>query len=266
MRDLAALALAVGGAVFLALGCVLQWLGHQSSQRRSDGIWKVAFQWRWIAGIASSAVGTGLHYAALWLGHLALVLPVSSLHIVFTALGMSWLRKEAVVGNRALGIGLVASGVLVCALAEAGVAGTDRFQAGGVASFAALTTLGCGVAWYAMRRAHLLSILGGSCYAVAALAMKSGSSEPPAPMLLWGGVFAASYLGGFAFLQAAFRRGGAGMVNALATGSATALALVGAVWVLDEPVRPFTWIGATAIAVGVLVAALRRWSFRPATR
>ncbi|MBK8804905.1 MAG: hypothetical protein IPN71_23120 [Fibrobacteres bacterium] len=260
MSQVLALVLAVAGAVFLSGGCVLQWLGHEANQHQRRKGWKVSLEPLWIGGIAASALGTFLHYAALWNGLLALVLPVSSLHIVFTALAMGWLRKEAILGHRAAGIALVAVGVVICTLVESRVDGVDRFDPRGLPAFAALAVAVLASGWFLMRPPQALSIGAGVSYAVSALAMKIGSIGSTLPAWTWMTVFVATYVAGFVCFQAGFRRGGAGMVNAVATGVSTAVALAGAVWMLGEPVKPLTWVGAALIATGVFLSGWRRSS------
>lgn len=258
MNQILALVLSVAGAMFLSAGCVLQWLGHERNLKASRSGWKVACEPLWLGGIAASAIGTGLHYAALWNGLLALVLPVSSLHIVFTAMAMARLRKEAILGHRAAGVGLVALGVVICTLVEARIDGVDRFEPRGLVALGGVAALALAGSWTAMRSSQAFSVSAGISYAISALAMKVGSTDSGTPWWAWSAVFLATYVGGFLCFQAGFRRGGAGMVNAVATGVSTAVALMGAVWMLGEPVKPLTWVGAGLIAGGVFLSGWRR--------
>ncbi|MBK9577210.1 MAG: hypothetical protein IPO40_09060 [Fibrobacteres bacterium] len=258
MNQIFALVLAVSGAVFLSAGCILQWLGHEKNQKSQRHGWKVGLEPMWLGGIAASAIGTGLHYAALWNGLLALVLPVASLHIVFTALAMGRLRKEAILGNRAVGIGLVAVGVVICTLVEARIEGIDRFEPEGLFIMAVVATIVVASGWLMTRSSQAFAISAGVSYAISALAMKLGSIGSSVPPWAWMTVFATSYICGFLCFQAGFRRGGAGMVNAVATGVSTAIALLGAVWMLGEPVKLLTWVGAALIAAGVFLSGWRR--------
>lgn len=258
MNQILALVLSVAGAVFLSAGCVLQWLGHERNLKSGRSGWKVAGEPLWLGGIAASAIGTGLHYAALWNGLLALVLPVSSLHIVFTAMAMARLRKEAILGHRAAGVGLVALGVVICTLVEARIEGKDFFEPEGLVALGFVSVVALSASWTTMRPAQAFSVSAGVCYAISALAMKVGSTNSGIPWWTWSVVFLANYVGGFLCFQAGFRRGGAGMVNAVATGVSTAVALMGAVWMLGEPVKPLTWVGAGLIAGGVFLSGLRR--------
>lgn len=257
MNQILALVLAVGGAVFLSVGCALQWLGHERNQKKSRLGWRVFLEPLWLGGIAASAIGTGLHYGALWNGLLALVLPVSSLHIVFTVVAMGRLNKEAIQGLRAGGILLVAAGVVICTLVEAGIEGVDRFDPQGLAVIAAVSLSVMLLGWIFLR-AQVFPMGAGVCYALSALAMKLGSIHSTIPPWAWMAVFLISYVGGFLCFQAGFRRGGAGMVNAVATGVSTAIALLGAVWMLGEPVKALTWVGAALIAGGVVLSGADR--------
>jgi len=245
-----ALVLAVAGAVFLSVGCVLQWLGHERNRLG----WKVFLEPLWLGGIVASAVGTCLHYVALWYGLLALVLPVSTLHIAFTAMAMARLRKEAILGHRAAGMGLVALGVVICTLVEASIDGLDRFDPQGLPIIAVVAVAVLAAGWLLLR-SQVYPIAAGVCYALSALAMKLGSTQSSVLPWAWMAVFAITYVAGFLCFQAGFRRAGAGMVNAVATGVSTAVALLGAVWMLGEPVKALTWVGAGLIALGVFLAA-----------
>src|ERR1035437_2375671 len=124
-KPLLSLVLALASALLLSAGEILQWLGHERNGRRSSG-WKVWMVPLWWMGILASAAGTICHYTALWIGLVALVLPVSGLHIALTALAMSRLRKEVLLGLRAWGIGCVAVGVLLCLVGEAGRTSEDH--------------------------------------------------------------------------------------------------------------------------------------------
>lgn len=258
MNQILSLVLAFAGSLFLSAGCVLQWLGHERVGRRDPGSWRVARDAYWWFGMGASTLGTLLHYAAIWKGFLSLVLPVSSLHIAITALAMSRLRKEAVMGSRALGISLVALGVLACMVGEAGAVGSDRLDRTGVPWISAIIG---GVAVLSLlipRQGVRLAVGSGIAYALAAVAVKalSGSSDLPSKLVAVA-VFLPAYAGGFFLIQAGFRRGGAGSVNAMATGTATALAMVAAVVVFHEPVPVLSWIGAGCIALGVAFSGRR---------
>lgn len=252
--------LALGGAVFLSLGTVLQWLGHERHGRGVAEAWRVAVQPLWWLGILAGALGTLSYYAALWTGLLSLVQPLSSLHIVFTAVGMAWLRKEAVLGLRAGSIALVALGVVAGLVGES----TESVLVPPPQLWGALVFLGVlfavGLATLLLPRASdRLSVWAGCSYSVSAVAWK-GVAEMGAtiPGVVVGMLFGATYVLGFVFLQAAFRRGGAASVNAVATGVATALPMLAAKWVFAEPIGILTWVGATLIVAGVVVGGCRR--------
>jgi drug/metabolite transporter (DMT)-like permease len=250
---------ALGGAAFLSLGTVLQWLGHECHGRMTPEPWRVAAQPRWWLGILAGAVGTLSYYAALWTGLLSLVQPLSSLHIVFTAMAMAWLRKEAVQGLRAGSIALVALGVMAGLVGESTESVLVPPQLWGALVFLGVLVV-VGLATLLLPRASdRLSIWAGCTYSVSAVAWK-GIAEMGAtiPGVVVGMIFGASYVLGFVFLQAAFRRGGAASVNAVATGVATALPMLAAKWVFAEPIGILTWIGAALIVAGVVMGGYRR--------
>jgi len=255
MSSLLPVLLAVVGSIFLSSGTILQWLGHED-QRRDDcpEAWKVARSARWWMGMGLSSVGTLLHFTALWLGALALVQPLGALHIALTAIGMARLRREVVLGDRLWGIVLVTLGTVLCLAGEAGVE-SGRIPslpgAMGFLGFLLVVSLG---ASFLPRAAARTAVASGVAYSLAAVAWKAVSEVGMGPGgIAWIVLFLSGYLGGFALIQAGFRRGGAGVVNALATGTATALPMVAAVAVFQERVSALAWCGVVLTAVGVLL-------------
>jgi drug/metabolite transporter (DMT)-like permease len=213
----------------------------------------------WWTGILASAAGTICHYTALWIGLVALVLPVSGLHIAFTAVAMSRLRKEALLGFRAWGIGCVAVGVLLCLAGEAGRSSADlpaRF------GFVVPGILGAAVllgSFLLRRPSDRFAVGSGLAFAASAVSWKLMSGDPRISDRIFAALFfAVTYTAGFLLIQAAFRKGGAGAVNATANGTATALAMVAAVSLFGEPVPAISWIGTAAVAAGVALIGWRR--------
>ncbi len=227
--------------------------------RAPPDAWRVAEQPMWWLGIGVGALGTFCYYAALWTGLLSLVQPLSSLHIVFTAVGMAWLRKEAVLGVRAGSIALVALGVLACLVGEIGRTATATPEAWGGLWFALLLVVVVLAALLLPKHSDRLSIWAGCAYSVSAVSWK-GVADLGASFqgVASGMLFGATYVMGFMFMQAAFRRGGAASVNAVATGVATALPMAAAMWIFHEPVGWLTWIGVGLIVAGVLIRRQRR--------
>ncbi len=248
-------ALSVLGSCFLSGGTVLQWLGHEDQRKvGSAGAWGVARRARWWGGIALSATGTVLQFWALWIGALALVQPLGALHIALTAVAMAQLRREAVLGWRLWGILLVTLGTFLCLAGEAGVESGGAISLPGAMGFLGfLLALALGAA-FLPRPAARSAVASGIAYSLAAVAWKALSGMGMAPGAIpWAALFTAGYLGGFALIQVGFRHGGAGTVNALATGTATALPMVAAVAVFGEPVSPLAWLGVALTALGVLL-------------
>jgi len=258
LRSLLPLLSALAGALLLSAGGALQWLGHERSGRTRAGGWNVALVPLWWSGILLGTLGSLCHYAALWIGQVALVLPVSSLHIALTALLMSRLRKEAVQGKRAAGIALVALGVLLCLAGPSGIFRLRPIALSAAAGTAILLALVCAVAALSRRAASRWAAGSGLAFAAAAVSWKILSQAGPAsPRAVAATAFAATYLAGFLLMQAGFRRGGAAAVNATSTGIATILAMVAASSLLGEPVPAASWIGTLGVALGVLLIGWR---------
>ncbi|MCB9495742.1 MAG: hypothetical protein H6686_02535 [Fibrobacteria bacterium] len=249
------IALSLGGSLFLSAGTIQQWLSHQGCRQvEAGGSWKVLAHLRWWIGIALSTAGTALQFGALWLGALALVQPLGALHIALTALAMARLRHEALLGPRLWGIVLVTLGTFLCLAGEAGVGpgdAPDLMGAFGFVGFLVVVALG---AMLLPRAAGRFAVASGVAYSLAAVAWKAvsalGASGAGIP---WTILFASGYVGGFILIQAGFRRGGAGVVNALATGTATALPMIAAATVFHESVSPLAWGGVAVTALGVLL-------------
>jgi len=257
-KPLVSLVLALASAVLLSAGGILQWLGHERNGRGSSG-WKVYTVPLWWMGILASAGGTICHYTALWIGLVALVLPVSGLHIALTALAMSRLRKEALLGLRAWGIACVALGVLLCLAGEAGRTSDDLparfgFVVPGILSAAVL--LG---SFLLRRPSDRFAVGSGLAFAASAVSWKLMAQDiAMLDRICAGAVFTTTYTTGFLLIQAGFRKGGAGAVNATANGTATALAMVAAVSLFGEPVPAISWVGTAAVAIGVALIGWRR--------
>lgn len=263
MNQWASIPLALGGAVFLSAGTILQWLGHERHGRANPIAWRVSGQPLWWTGIACSGLGTICFYAALWVGMISMVQPLSSLHIALTAVGMGWLRKEAVLGYRAWGISMVAVGVLACLVGEVGKESAAPPDLLGAAAFLGLIAVLGLAALRLPRVADRLAVWSGSVYSISAVAWKAVADLGVSlPGLVAGMLFGATYVMGFVLMQAAFRRGGAGAINASASGVATALPMAAAVWVFAEPVGWMTWAGIALIATGVVLSGARRGSVR----
>lgn len=251
--------LALAGAFLLSLGTILQWIGHERHGRSAPEAWRVTAQPLWWAGIGVGAMGTLCYYVALWSGMISLVQPLSSLHIAFTAMGMAWLRKEAILGFRAGTIFLVALGVLCCLVGEVGQEVSSPPELAGSFWFAGVLAAAAAAAFLLPRVADRLSIWAGCAYSVSAVSWKMVSDLGASLHGVAAGMlFGACYVLGFVFMQAAFRRGGAASVNAIATGTATALPLVAAFWIFREPVGWITWLGGGLIVVGVVMGGRRR--------
>lgn len=257
MSQLCPVLLSLTGSVFLATGTVLQWLGHEGARRERGGggvLRGLAGAWRWWGGIACGGAGTALQYAALWFGALALIQPLGALHIALTAMWMSKLRREVVLGPRLWGIAAVTLGTALCLAGEADAApGRDPSMTGALAFCGILLAFAVSSV-FMPRMAGRCALLSGVAYSLSAVAWKALSETGfDGVGMVWGALFVAGYVGGFLMIQIGFRHGGAGAVNALAAGTATALPMAAAVIVFGEKVSPLAWIGVAMIAAGVLL-------------
>lgn len=257
MNSLVPILLALLGSVFLSTGTILQWLGHEGARRESEGpsvFWEVVGRTRWWGGIAFGAVGTLLHYTALWYGALALIQPIGALHIALTAVWMARLRREVLLGFRLWGIAAVTLGTALCLAGEASVGPGMQPSMTGALAFVGLLLVVASASAGMPRMAGRFGLLSGVAYSLSAVSWKAFSETgTEGAGLVWLGLFVAGYLGGFFLMQVGFRRGGAGAVNALAAGTATALPMAAAVMVFGEVVHPLAWIGVALIAAGVLL-------------
>lgn len=248
---------ALTGSVFLSAGTILQWLGHEGA-RKDDGegsaFLKIIRTSRWWGGIACGGSGTLLHYTALWFGALALIQPLGALHIALTALGMALLRREVVLGPRLWGIVFVTFGTALCLAGEADVSPGLNPSMTGALAFVGLLLVVATASVLMPRAAGRCAVLSGVAYSLSAVSWKALSETGLGGVgMVWAALFVVGYLGGFFMMQIGFRRGGAGAVNALAAGTATALPMAAAVIVFGESVSPLAWIGVAMIAFGVLL-------------
>jgi len=257
MTPLCPILLALTGSVFLSLGTVLQWLGHEGARKvrcEDSSFWNVVRRSRWWGGIACGGLGTAMHYTALWFGALALIQPLGALHIALTALWMTKLRREVVLGPRLWGIVFVTVGTALCLAGEAHVSPGLNPSMTGALAFVGLLLVVAIASVFMPRVAGRCALLSGVAYSLSAVAWKAMSETGIDGVgMVWGALFVAGYLGGFLMMQVGFRHGGAGAVNALAAGTATALPMAAAVIVFGEAVSPLAWIGVAMIALGVLL-------------
>jgi drug/metabolite transporter (DMT)-like permease len=205
-------------------------------------------------------MGTLCYYAALWLGAMALVQPLSALHIVLTALWMGYTRREAILGARAWGIALVSLGTVACLAGEVDAQAGSEVRVSGILWFMGLLVLVLLGLWGFRKPAVRMAIVSGVLFSLSAVAFKAVAAMDRTPWeWMAGALFLLGYAGGFLTMQAGFRRGGAGVVNALATGTNTALPMAAALWIFGEPVTPLAWVGVAAIVLGVLLVGRVRF-------
>jgi drug/metabolite transporter (DMT)-like permease len=241
--------LALLSSLLLSLGGWMQWRGLRRIGRNLSLLRLVRDPF-WDGGIAASSLGTVAYHGALLLAPLTLVQPLSSLHVGFTAL-LSWKGRRVRI-REWLALGLCVAGTLLLAL-------DDRAPVSSQAHWAMLWCL-CAVGaapillpppsrlagfWPALR--------AGLCYGLSAILWKAGMDLPYFG-LAWSFVmalFAAGFFGGFAFLQAAFRRLDAGTANALAASVAALFPLPAGLLVFGETASLWACLAAPCTVAGV---------------
>lgn len=245
--------LALGSSLLLAVGGWLQWRGLQDQSEGHVSPLRLARSPFWAGGLLASGLGTVAYHGALLLARLTLVQPLSSLHVAFTAL-LAW-KGRRVRYREWLALALCLGGTACLALVEtrAGPAPAPCWPAlallVGIGALPLLSPSPVRLAssWPALR--------AGLCYGLSAILWKAGMGLPPfsAGWCLLLGLFAAGFLGGFAFLQVAFRRLDAGTANALAACIAALFPLPAGRWVFGEDPSLLSLAAALAAVAGVFL-------------
>lgn len=241
--------LALSSSLSLAVGGWLQWLGLQGKDVSLRSLLRTP---AWIGGLLASAVGTIAYHGALLLAPLTLVQPLSSLHVAFTAC-LAW-RGRRVRYREWTALGLCLTGTACLALADIETAKTTlRWPA-----LIALCLVGGAPLllpapdalarfWPALR--------AGLCYGLSAILWKAGMGLEAGSLgwILLLTLFTAGFLGGFAFLQKAFRLLDAGTANALAACVAALFPLPAGLWVFSESPSVLSLVAALAAVAGVFL-------------
>jgi len=244
-------ALALLSSVLLALGGWLQWRGLRM-QGQKLSVLALVRNTSWLGGMAASALGTLAYHKAILLAELTLVQPLSSLHVAFTAL-LSWRGRRVRIRER-IALGLCVAGTVVLALVDLEhVTPPVHWR-----NLAVLTALGAAPIllpspfrlrdfWPALR--------AGLCYGLSAVLWKAGMALAPwtPGWFLLMAAFSAGFVGGFFFLQGAFRRTDAGTANALAASLAALFPLPAGIWVFSESPSPLVGVAALLTILGVLL-------------
>ncbi len=242
--------LALLSSLFLAVGGWLQWRGLLRLEAGAR-LWRAVREPLWVLGMGASAGGTVIYHAALWLAPITVVQPLSSLHVAFTAL-LSWKGRHVAV-REWTALGFCAAGTLLLALSDRPEVADKNCH---WSTLAALVTAGVFLLLLPFpRRLAKLSFpwRAGICYGLAAVLWKAGTVLPLFGMSWWGlmVLFAAGFIGGFLFLQAAFRRLDAGTANALAASVGALFPLPAGLWVFREEVGACLFLATALTAAGV---------------
>lgn len=249
----AGIVLALGSSLLLALGGWLQWRGLQDQPEGCLSPWKLLRSPLWACGLAASALGTVAYHGALLLARLTLVQPLSSLHVAFTAM-LAW-KGRRVRYREWLALALCLGGTASLAFAEVEAGPAPSPAWGALAFLVALGSLPLLLPAPARLGAFWPALRAGLCYGLSAILWKAGMGLPPLSpgWLALLTLFSAGFLGGFGFLQAAFRRLDAGTANALAACIAALFPLPAGRWVFGEDPSLLSLGAALAAIAGVFL-------------
>lgn len=249
----AGIALALGSSLLLALGGWLQWRGLQEQPEGHVSPWKLLRSPLWAGGLLASALGTAAYHGALLLARLTLVQPLSSLHVAFTAM-LAWKGRRVRYREwAALALCLAGTASLALAEVETGPATAPSWAALGL--LVVLGALPLLLPAPGRLTAFWPALRAGLCYGLSAILWKAGMGLPtfsPGWCLLLA-LFSAGFLGGFGFLQAAFRKLDAGTANALAACIAALFPLPAGRWVFGEDPSLLSLTAALAAIAGVFL-------------
>jgi drug/metabolite transporter (DMT)-like permease len=239
--------LALASSLSLAVGGWLQWRGVQGADGDPLPIRDLVRAPMWVGGILASSSGTIAYHGALLLAPLTLVQPLSSLHVAFTAM-LAWAGRRVRCREW--------SALLLCLAGTACLALSDVGTDSPRVCWTALAILGLvggiGLLMPAPDRMRRFwpALRAGLCYGLSAILWKAGMGLPAASAG-WTAclaLFVAGFLGGFVFLQVAFRRLDAGTANAVAACVAALFPLTAGVTAFGE--------GASALTIGAAVTAI----------
>ena len=267
---------ALAGAFCYALAAALQ--HHEASRATTRGVahprllWQLARRPLWLAGIAATGLGAGLHLLALSHGPLTLVQPLGVTGLLFAVPLAAALGHHRVQFRELLAAVVVLAGLAALLGAWPTGAGTQLVGPEAVAGFL-VTAAGLAAATAAAAAAitgHARSlslavgagIAFGSTSALARVLMQlDGHADAGASMALAGAGIALLAPAGFLLTQSAYRAGGLAAALATVTVVDPLVAAGGGVLLLHEPF-PATpgqavaaAIGAAVVTVGITVLA-----------
>jgi len=244
-------ALALLSSVLLALGGWLQWRGLQM-QGQKLSVLQLVRNGFWLCGMFASALGTLAYHKAILLAELTLVQPLSSLHVAFTAM-LSWRGRRVRIRER-IALGLCVAGTVVLALVDIEHV-TPPVQWRNLAILVIMGAAPILLPAPARLRDFWPALRAGLCYGLSAILWKAGMALTPwtSGWLLLMTAFVAGFVGGFVFLQAAFRRTDAGTANALAASLAALFPLPAGIWVFSENPSALVGVAAVLTVAGVFL-------------
>lgn len=260
---------ALAGAFCYALAAVLQ--HHEAERATAPGmasprlLWQLAHRPLWLAGIAATGLGAGLHLFALSEGPLTLVQPLGVTGLVFAVPLAAQLRHHRVRPRElaaALGV-LAGLGALVGALPGGqGTPDVGLEPIAGLLVIAGVLTLAAVAAARVVSgrpRPLLLAVGAGIAFgATSALArvllqadLQPGQLPQP-PALLAGAAIALLAPLGFLLTQSAYRAGGVALALATVTVVDPLIAVATGILLLHEP-HPTAPAQTLAIGAGALL-------------
>ncbi|MEN9352954.1 MAG: hypothetical protein RL318_279 [Fibrobacterota bacterium] len=245
------IALALGSSTLLALGGWFQWQGLQTLGT-NPSLKRILQLPLWLGGLLASACGTIAYHGALLLAPLTLVQPLSSLHVAFTA-GLAW-RSRRVRYREWLALALCLTGTVCLALTDISTS-SDHVNWIPLAGLVLAGALPLALPAPARLAPFWPALRAGLCYGLSAILWKAGMALPalsPAWVLLLA-LFTAGFLGGFVFLQIAFRKLDAGTANALAACVAALFPLPAGLWVFHEAPTALSLFAAATTVLGVFL-------------
>lgn len=270
---IAAVAAALGSAVFFALAAVLQQqeagLTHSASVVDPRLLWRLAHRPLWLAGTVADALAVVLHVVALSFGPVSLVQPLGVTGLLF-AIPMVALRRRAAVRVQDLAAAFLVllALVVLLRLLVVGDPGRPGSRAGAVLITCGALGLAGVAGWLAQKqpgrpRALLLAAAAGLLFGTTAVLIRSllqlvAQTHYSAAVGYAVGV-AIVALTGYLLLQNAYRTGHFAATLATVVVVDAVTAFLGGILVLDEPLptAPSQVIGGAICAV--LVVAGIAW-------
>jgi drug/metabolite transporter (DMT)-like permease len=229
---------------------------------------------RWLTAIAAMIFSFALQGAALSLGAVALVQPLMALDLPMTLL-LASLFFHRRLGGRTWGdiaVMTVGTGVFLFALAPAGgspdaASGVEWALAAGATGLVVALLAVAGAASRGRRRAALLGVAAGVCFALTAVFMSAALADglTAETFTRWQTyLVAVAGIAALVCLQEALRAGELVVVQPGVTLSDPVIAVVLGVFLFQESVGSGPWIGAEVLGMAAVVWGAVRLSRSPA--